>query len=178
MTTATRLMAHLHGRDGRAAIGCAILAAGTMFVASATPVPAQDQTVATPADAIIARKTMMGSLSDRMDDIEGAISAGKVNLDAAHANADTISVFLMAFPHMFPAATNQWKPNVDRDPATDTFASPDIWTKFADFYTQATAASKSAYNASRAQNESELKAAIAQLRTQCNICHEVYLKPN
>jgi len=162
---------------GGAAIG-AIMIAGMTFAAITTSSPAQDQSAATPGDTIIARKTMMNSLSDKMDDIEGAISAGKVNLDMAHADADTVSVFLMAFPHMFPPATNQWKPNVDRDPASDTFASPDIWTKFADFYTQATAASKSAFDASRAENENELKAAIAQLRTQCNACHTTYLKPN
>ena len=178
MTTATRLMARFYGCGGRAAIGRTVFAASMMFAASTTLVSAQNQAAATPGDAIIARKTMMGSLSDRMDDIEGAISAGKVDLDTAHAYADTISVFLMAFPHMFPPATNQWKPNVDRDPASDTFASPDIWTKFADFYTQATAASKSAFDASRAENENELKAAIAQLRTQCNACHTTYLKPN
>jgi cytochrome c556 len=165
------------GGAGKALIGC-VLAVGATLATSVSLALAQDQSAATPSDAIIARKTMMDSLSDKMDDIEGAISAGKVNLDVAHANADTISVFLMAFPHMFPASTNQWKPNVDRDPATDTSASPDIWTKFVDFYTQATAASKSAFDASRAQDENELKAAIARLRTQCNTCHTTYLKPN
>ena len=176
MTYARRSEACLKSH-GRTVVGLCF-AVGMAFAASLTSAPAQNQAAATPGDAIIARKTMMDSLSDKMDDIEGAISAGKVNLDAAHANADTISVFLMAFPHLFPESTNQWKPNVDRDPATDTFASPDVWTKFGDFYIQATAASKSAYNASRAQDENELKAAIAQLRMQCNGCHTVYLKPN
>ena len=81
MTTTTRLMVRLLDRSGRAAIGCTILMVSTMFVASATPASAQDQSAATPGDAIIARKTMMNSLSDKMDDIEGAISAGKINLD-------------------------------------------------------------------------------------------------
>jgi cytochrome c556 len=139
---------------------------------------AQDRTAATGADAIIARKTVMEALSDKMDDIEGAISAGKINLDQTHAAADTISIFLMAFPHLFPPATNQWKPTGDRDPATDTFASPDVWTRFADFYQQAAAASKSAFAASRSQSEADLKTAIARLRTQCNACHEAYLKTN
>jgi cytochrome c556 len=139
---------------------------------------AQDQKAATAADAIIARKTVMEALSEKMDDIEGAISAGKVNLDQAHAAADTISIFMLAFPHLFPPASNQWKPTGDRDPATDTFASPDVWTRFADFYQQATAASKSAFAASRSPNEADLKTAIARLRTQCNACHEAYLKMN
>ncbi len=148
----------------------------TAFAASAAW--AQDPTATITADAIVARKTVMNALSDKMDVIEGAISAGKVDLERAHAAADTISVFLMAFPHLFPPATNQWKPTGDRDPATDTFASPDVWTRFADFYQQAGAASKSAYNASRSQNEIELKTAIARLRTQCNACHAAYLKSN
>jgi len=138
----------------------------------------QDPTATTASDAIIARKTVMGALSDKMDDIESAVSAGKVDLERAHAAADTISVFLMAFPHLFPPATNQWKPAGDRDPATDTFASPDVWTRFADFYQQANAASKSAYAASRSQDETALKTAIERLRTQCNACHEAYLKTN
>jgi cytochrome c556 len=137
----------------------------------------QDQSAAIGKDAIVARKTAMDTLSDKMDVIEAAIAAGtKLNLDEGHANADVISVLLMAFPHLFPPSTNEWKPNVDRDPATDTYASPDIWTKFADFYKQATAASKAAFDASRADDEAAFKAAIAKLRTGCNTCHAAYLK--
>lgn len=170
-TYAARFPRHGHGIRRLAAVG-AMLAAG--FMASAAL--GQDQGAATPAEAIIARKAVMDSLSDKMDTIEAMIAAGKINLDQGHADADTISIYMMAFPHLFPPATNQWKPNVDRDPATDTFASPDIWTKFGDFYAQATAASKSAYAASRAPNDDEFKAAIARLRTQCNACHAAYLK--
>ncbi len=156
--------------------GMMVAAWATAFSVSAAW--AQDPTAKIAADAIIARKTVMNALSDKMDDIEGAISVGKVDLERAHTAADTISVFLMAFPHLFPPATNQWKPTGDRDPATDTFASPEIWPQFADFYQQADAASKSAYNASRSQNENELKAAVARLRAQCNACHAAYLKSN
>jgi cytochrome c556 len=162
---------------GRLHVRRCIMLAG-MLVLAASAASAQDQGAATAADAILARKTMMGALSDKMDDIETAISAGKVDLDQARAAADTVSVYLMAFPHLFPPVTNQWKPGADRDPATDTFASPDVWTKFADFYQIATAAAKSAFAASRAQSEAELKATIEQLRLQCNACHTAYLKAN
>jgi cytochrome c556 len=175
MSSATHLWAHAGVRRCRRAIG-SVLISVALFVPCAAF--AQNQTAATSADVILARKTVMDSLSDKMDDIEGAISLGKIDLDKAHADADTISIFLMAFPHLFPPASNEWKPTGDRDPATDTFASPDVWSKFSDFYKQATAASKSAYNASRAQNDNELKAAIMQLRTQCNACHAAFLKPN
>jgi cytochrome c556 len=171
--TITRCYRSVRGRD---TLACAAVVAGTLFLGSGSL--AQEQTATTPADVIVARKTVMDSLSDKMDDIEAAIAAGKVNLDAVRSNADTISVFLMAFPHLFPPATNQWKPGVPHDPVTDTFASPDVWTKSADFYKLAAAASKSAYNASRAANENDLKAAVSQLRTQCNDCHGAYLKTN
>jgi hypothetical protein len=97
----------------------------------------QDQGAATPADAIFARKTVMDTLSSKMDVLEAA-TAGTAKIDIAGANdqADTVSVLLMAFPHLFPPATNQWKPNVDKDPGTDTFAAPEVWTKFGDFYSR------------------------------------------
>ena len=153
---------------------CGVLVAGALSV-GVSAAWAQDQSAATATDAIVARKSVMGALSEKMDDIEGAISAGKINMGAARAAADTISIFLMAFPHLFPPATNQWQPG-DRDPVTDTSASPDVWTRFVDFYRDAAAASKSAFAASRAQTEDDLKAAIAQLRSQCNSCHAAYLK--
>ena len=104
---------------------CLLLAAGLGGPAAL----GQDQTATTAADAIFARKTMMDALSSKMDAIETATSSTKkIDLPAANEQADIISVLLMAFPHMFPAATNQWKPNVDKDPGTDTFAAPEVWT--------------------------------------------------
>jgi cytochrome c556 len=156
------------------AIACAGLAAGvlaTSFVALA-----QDQSAATVKDVIFARKTMMDTLSDNMDQIEGMISTGKIDIADAHEHADTISVMLMAFPHLFPPATNQWKPGANRDPATDTFASPDLWSNFADFYQRATEASKLAWSASRAKRADEFRPLIGQLRQRCNACHALNLK--
>ena len=153
-------------------IASAVVAASLTFMVSA----ALGQDTVRASDAIMARKLMMDTLSDKMDVIEAMIASGKTDLESAHANANDISVYLAAFPHLFPPQTNQWKPNVTRDPVEDTFASPDIWTKFDDFYRQTTAASKSAYTASRANTEAELKAAVSALRTGCNACHAAYLK--
>ena len=121
----------------------------------------------------------MDTLSSKMDVLEAA-TAGTAKIDLAGANdqADTVSVLLMAFPHLFPPATNQWKPNVDKDPGTDTFAAPEVWTKFGDFYSQATAAAKIAFDASRATEEAELRAAVAKLRAACDGCHATYMKTN
>jgi cytochrome c556 len=156
----------------------AIMGAGfaaALFMTSLVAV-AQDQSAAKVEDTIFARKTMMSSLSDNMDQIEMMISTGKIDLDDAHEHADTISVMLMAFPHLFPPASNQWKPGAEIDPVTGTFASPDVWSKFADFYKRAADASKTAFDTSRADKPDELKAKTAQLRTACNGCHAAYLK--
>jgi cytochrome c556 len=157
------------------AIACAGLAAGllaTSFVALA-----QDQSAATVKDVIFARKTMMDTLSDNMDQIEMMISINKVDIADAHEHADTISVMLMAFPHLFPPASNQWKANnPDPDPVADTFASPDVWSKFSDFYKRANDASKTAFDISHADKADELKAQTQKLRVACNACHAAYLK--
>src|SRR5271168_3794396 len=97
-------------RHALIATACLLLAAGLAGSAA----QGQDQSAATPADAIFARKTVMDTLSSKMDALETATSSTKkIDLAAANEQADIVSVLLMAFPHMFPAATNQWKPNVD-----------------------------------------------------------------
>jgi cytochrome c556 len=105
------------------------------------PASAQDQPAA--KDTIFARKILMGAIDMNMDEIETMLAPeGKLVLSDAQEHAETISTMLMAFPHLFPPATNQWKPGANRDPATDTFANPELWSNFADFYRRATEASK------------------------------------
>jgi cytochrome c556 len=146
-------------------------------VGLAAPSGAQDQSAATPSDTIFARKTVMDTISEKMDALEAASASDRnIDLGAAHEFADVISVLLMTFPHMFPAATNQWKPDVEKDPALDTYAAPELWTSFPDFYKRAGDASKIAYRASRASGEAEFKAAVSELRGACDACHATYQK--
>jgi cytochrome c556 len=132
-----------------------------------------------PKDTTFARKILMGAIDMNMDAVETMLAPnGKLDATEAREHADTISIMLMSFPHLFPAATNQWKPGADRDPATDTFASPDVWSNFADFYQRASAASKLAQQASNAKRLDEFRSLIEQLRAACNGCHEKYMKTN
>jgi cytochrome c556 len=165
-------------RRSRRSLAAAIAGAGLAAALGGTSLVAvaQDQSAAKVEDVIMARKALMDTLSDNMDQIEQMISTNKIDLADAHEHADTISVMLMAFPHLFPPASNQWKPGVEIDPVTGTYASPDLWTKFADFYKRAGDASKTAYDMSRAEKADELKAKTAVLRTACNDCHAAYLK--
>jgi cytochrome c556 len=154
----------------------AVFAMAIMTVGLTTrPTPAQESPPA--KDTIFARKILMGAIDMNMDEIETMLAPeGKLELGDAQEHAETISTMLMVFPHMFPPTTNQWKPGVDRDPATDTFASPEVWTNFRDFYQRATEASKAAWNASRAKQGADFRFLIKQLRDQCNSCHAINMK--
>jgi cytochrome c556 len=165
----------------RRRIGAARLAIAACFLATGGLALAQDRGVEAglppPKDTIFARKILMGAIDMNMDEIETMLAPeGKLELADAQEHAETISTMLMAFPHMFPPATNQWKQGANRDPATDTFASPEVWTNFADFYQRATEASKVAWNASRAKRAADFRPLIAQLREHCNSCHAVNMK--
>ena len=151
--------------------------AAACVVASGAIAHGQDPGATPPKDAIFARKTLMGAIDMNMDELETMLApGGRADAAEAREHADTISIMLMVFPHLFPAGTNQWKPNVDRDPAIDTFASPEVWANFADFYQRAAAASKLALDASHAKHGDEFRALIAQLRAACNSCHQAYQK--
>lgn len=152
-----------------------VLLAGLVLASGLAP--AQEQGVTPPKDTIFARKILMGSIDMNMDEIETMLAPeGSLNFPEAREHADNISIMLMSFPHLFPAGTNQWTTNADRDPATDTFAAPELWTNFADFYQRAAAASKLAFDASNAKGGDEFRGLIAQLRTACNSCHAAYQK--
>jgi cytochrome c556 len=156
------------------AMGGALLAAGTLGIASVAI--GQDQSAATPKDVIFARKILMDSIGHNMDELEANANASKVDLAEGKDHADIVSVMLMTFPHLFPPNTNEWKPNVARDPGADTFAAPEVWTNYADFYKRSSAASKIAYNASRAEKDDDFKRSVAELRVSCDSCHAIYYK--
>jgi len=163
-------------RRRRARLG---MIAGAVLASAvgASGVSGQDLGAPPAKDTIFARKILMDSISSNMDEIETMTnSPGKFVLPDARGHADVVSVMLQAFPHLFPPATNQWKPNADRDPATDTFASPDVWTHFSDFYARTNDASKIALDASRAETESGFRALAAKLRVACDSCHAAYQK--
>ena len=158
-------------------MAAAVLAAGVLAGTTALGQDQQSGLLPPAKDTIFARKILMGAIDMNMDEIETMLAPeGKLELADAQEHAETISTMLMAFPHMFPPPTNQWKQGDERDPALDTFASPDLWTNFRDFYDRAAAASKLAFAASREKRAAEFRPLIAQLRTACNGCHATYMK--
>ena len=165
-----RSILDIAGATARAA-AVAVLAAGVL----AGTVLAQELPAA--KDTIFARKVAMGEIDMNMDEIETMLAPeGKLLLSDAEEHAEVISTLLMAFPHLFPPSTNQWKQGAERDPATDTFANPAIWSNFSDFYKRASEASKIAWTASRAKKPDEFRTQIKELRLRCNACHALNLK--
>src|SRR6267142_4522395 len=156
------------------AVSIALVTAGTPGIGSVAL--GQDQSAATPKDVIFARKILMSSIGENMDDLDIMVETNKIDVPHGAMHADAISVMLLAFPHLFPPASNEWKPGVDKDAGTDTFASPDVWTRYADFYKRNADASKTAYNASRARNAEEFKKYAIELRAACDGCHAAYQK--
>ena len=129
------------------------------------------------ADEIFARKILMDTVDAHMDALDFMLSSDKpLDLARAVGDADTISVMLMTLPHLFASQTNQWRPNIKRNPARDTFASPDLWVNFADFYERAQDASRVAAAASRAKSVAEFKTQFESLRSACDACHALYVK--
>jgi cytochrome c556 len=155
-------------------LGAALLAAAGF--GSGPVALGQDQSAAVPKDVIFARKILMDTINENMDDLEAMVAQGKIDLAEGTAHSNIVSVMLMAFPHLFPPTTNEWKPGGEKDPGTDTYASPDIWRRYADFYKMAETATQAAFKASRAHNDDEFKTHIGELRNACNACHEAFLK--
>ena len=138
---------------------------------------AQSATPSNVKDTIFARKILMDTIDRHMDQLDWMLSSDKgIDLTRGVERADTISVMLLAFPHLFPASTNQWRADAVRDPARDTYASPAIWKNFADFYRRAAAASRIALDASHAKREANFRKHVTALRAACDSCHAIYLK--
>src|SRR5262249_3261306 len=113
---------HLLMRPGRR-MSTMIVAITLLAVGMSPTSSSQDHTTTIATDAIFARKLLMDTINTNMDELETMTTSDKgVNLTEGREHADLISVMLMAFPHLFPASTNQWKPNVERDPGRDTYA--------------------------------------------------------
>ena len=157
-------------------IACARLVVACVVIFLSLHLVSSAQDADTASDVIAARKLLMDSIMNNMDKIQEMISERNINLNVSRDCADNIAAMLAAFPHLFPPSSNQWRDNVDPDPVKDTFASPDIWTEFADFSRRAAAAATTALELRRARNEDEVKQLYRALGIACDTCHALYMK--
>jgi cytochrome c556 len=134
----------------------------------------QDANPASSKDVIVARKTLMNTIGTNMYPVDEMLQTGKIDLGAARVYMESVSAMLMAFPNLFPPSTNLWNSNAKRDPATDTLADAAIWESRSFFYKESMAASKYAFDASRAQNVTDFRKSATDLRLTCDGCHATY----
>ena len=173
MTSLASTQSHLRQR-----VVCAGLIASCFVISLlgsiALPFASHAQDVT--SDVIAARKLVMDSIMNNMDRIQEMVSERRIDLRISRECADNIASMLAAFPHLFPPGSNQWKEDVDLDPVKDTFASPDIWTEFADFSRRSAAAANTALELRRADNEDDVKRFYRALGIACDTCHALYMK--
>jgi cytochrome c556 len=156
---------------------CSVAAIAVALCALGGAASSDDAALSALKDEIFARKILMDSIDSHMDAIDWMVSSGKaIDMPKAVEHAETISIMLMAFPHLFPASSNQWRPNAKRNPGRDTFAAPELWANYADFYRRAAEASRIAFDASRTKREADFRMQFATLRNTCDSCHATYLK--
>jgi cytochrome c556 len=128
-----------------------------------------------PDDVVQARQLIMDGIDAEMMPID-LFGTGKDSpLDELKEHADRISTMLTAFPHLFPPQTKPGAATADGSPSTTT-ARVEIWQNFDDFYGKAQAAAMTAFDATRAGNADEFKAAGKKLRAACDGCHAQYMK--
>lgn len=127
-----------------------------------------------PADVIEAREELMVAAETLMQPIDTYTVDDSVDTDLMRTNANAISAMLLAVPHLFPASTNLYDPDVK---LPETLALPSVWQSFASFYQLASAASTAAEELIESPDGDELRAASLALRASCDACHAVYLLP-
>jgi len=110
---------------------CNVAAIAVALCALGGAASSDDAALSALKDEIFARKILMDSIDSHMDAIDWMVSSGKaIDMPKAVEHAETISIMLMAFSHLFPASSNQWRPNAKRNPGRDTFAAPELWANY------------------------------------------------
>lgn len=126
------------------------------------------------ADAIEIRHGLMLQMASDLGKL-GAIAKGEAAYDAAIATraADNIAAIASVISmEQFPAGS-------EANPATDSFALPDIWAKTDDFNAKIKALGEGAsmMQLAAAKDGEAVKGAMANLGGACGACHKAYRQP-
>lgn len=162
------------------AFATAVLVA-TVFVArTSTPVaPVGDAVTAGTAAAdtaeiIEARRVLMRQVQRLMQPIDAFAFDGNGDAVTVRSAAESIEAMMLAFPHLFPPASNLYDANLREPP---TIATPAVWERFADFRTLAEKSERSAAAAVASTDVTTLRTAAVALRDTCETCHAQFTQP-
>jgi cytochrome c556 len=135
---------------------------------------AQTSSPATPEDVIAARQALMFAIEKLMQPIDTYTVDPDVDPATLRDAADSIAAMLLAVPHLFPPATDLYDPDAEM-PAT--LALPAIWQDYAAFYAMAEASANAASTMAATKDPEQLRDASLSLRSTCDACHALYLRP-
>jgi hypothetical protein len=138
---------------------------------------AQDGAIPPAKDTIFARKIVMGTIDMNMDEVETMLApGGKPDPVEAREHLDIISVLLMAFPHLFPAASNQGRKAPIATPRSIPSPRPSSGAALATSTSARPPHRSSPSRPAAPRERATSKTLVADLRTACNACHASYLK--
>ncbi|MBN1239791.1 MAG: cytochrome c [Gammaproteobacteria bacterium] len=127
-----------------------------------------------PEEIIEARRVLMIEVERQMIPVDRFAAGEPADPEAVRSAGAAMEAMLLAFPHLFPAKTNLYEPDV-REPATR--ALPEIWQDFDAFLTLAEASESAAAAMADADGDEALRTAGRSLRASCDACHARFARP-
>lgn len=148
-------------------------AADTGAERATTATPATAPTAADVEEIIEARRVLMQQVERHMKPIDEFTVTPSGDLAALRSAGQTIEAMMLAFPHLFPPATNRYDATVRESP---TSALPQIWKDQAAFRTLAAASEQASAAIAAAGDAASLRTAARALRASCDGCHVRFMK--
>lgn len=157
-------------------LGLALIAsAGCRATQNSADVAGEGWTgLAEPGEIIEARRVLMIQVERLMKPIDAFTLEEKGDLPALRSAGATIEAMMLAFPHLFPPATNLYDATVRESP---TVALPAIWDDFPAFRAFAEASERSAAAIAGHEDAESLRTAGLALRASCDGCHARFMRP-
>jgi cytochrome c556 len=159
-------------------LGIAAVVIGGVLVlrnrAQVTPTAtAGTESAADALEIIEARRVLMRRTEDLMKPLDALTVEETGDLPALHSAAASIEAMMLAFPHLFPPATNLYEANVRESPTT---ALPGIWDDLPAFRTLAAEAEGAAATIVQTGDMETIRTAGRALRASCDGCHARFMK--
>jgi cytochrome c556 len=158
-----------------AGVTLAAVAIGAAFAADPAPKAGPGWTGLTePKELIEAREELMVEMERIMRPLDSYTIGEPAEPEELRSIAQTVSVMMLAVPHLFPPTTNLYDPKATE---LKTLALPPIWQNWAAFEKLAVASHEKAEEVAKMQTPADLKAGALALRATCDACHAGFLRP-
>jgi cytochrome c556 len=129
-------------------------------------------------EIIEARRVLMRQVQRSMQPIDAFTVEGAGDAATVRSAAETIEAMMLAFPHLFPPATNLYDATLREPP---TIALPAVWQGFATFRGAAEKSERAAAAVAASTEATSLRTAAVALRSSCEDCHarftQAYVPP-